>query len=150
MVLMMGQRTGREIVDGGLFQARVVVVLLTVFGLLALGLASIGLYGILAYSVARRRREIGVRLALGASRASVLRLIIGEGMTLVLAGLAIGFVTALAAGRLMSRMLYGVSASDPLSLAAAVAVLSAVALLACYLPARWATRVDPLTALRES
>ncbi len=148
-VLVFGTRTGSEVIDGGLFQARMGVGLLTTFGLLALGLASIGLYGVLAYSVNRRKREIGLRMALGATRTSVLRMILSEGMSLVMTGVAIGFAAALAVGRLLSRMLFGIGASDPLSVAAAALILSAVALLACYLPARWATRVDPLEALRE-
>ncbi|HEY1337792.1 MAG TPA: FtsX-like permease family protein, partial [Bryobacteraceae bacterium] len=142
-------RTGRQIIDGGLFSARIAVVMLTVFGLLALALASVGLYGILAYSAARRQREIGLRMALGASRISILRLILGKALSLVLAGIAIGFAASLATGRLLSRMLYGVNATDPLSIGAAAIVLTGVALLACYLPARWAARVDPLMALRE-
>jgi predicted permease len=142
-------RTGGQIIDGGLFSARMGVIMLSVFGLLALGLASIGLYGILAYATARRQHEIGLRMALGASRPTVLRLILGEGMTLVLVGLGIGLAASLATGRVLSRMLYGVSGTDPLSIGAAAAVLIAVALVACYLPARLATRVDPLTALRE-
>ncbi|HTX39134.1 MAG TPA: ABC transporter permease, partial [Bryobacteraceae bacterium] len=149
-ILLFGIRTGSEIVDNGLFQAKMAVGLLTTFGLLALGLASIGLYGILAYSVNQRKREIGLRMALGATRARVLRLVLGQGMALVMAGVLIGFAGALAAGRLLSRMLFGVGASDPVSVVAAALVLSAVALAACYLPARWATRVDPLDALRES
>jgi predicted permease len=142
-------RTGRQIIDGGLFSARMGVVMLSVFGLLALGLASIGLYGILAYAATRRQREIGLRMALGASRISVLRLMLAQGMSLVLVGIGIGFAASLATGRVLSRMLYGVSGTDPLSIGAAAAVLTAVALVACYLPAQWATRVDPLTALRE-
>ena len=145
----MNARTGREIIDGGLFQARVGVGLLSVFGLLALGLASIGLYGIMAYSVNQREREIGLRMALGAAQNSVLRLILTQGMSLVLAGVLIGFVGALFVGRLLSRMLFGVSAGDPISVAGAALVLLLVALLACYLPARRASRVDPLVALRE-
>jgi predicted permease len=148
-ILVSDMRTGREIIDGGLFQARVGVVLLSVFGLLALGLASIGLYGIMAYSVNQRKREIGLRMALGAAQTSVLRLILKQGMGLVFTGVLIGFAAALVVGRLLSRMLYGVSASDPISVAGAATVLLAVALLACYLPARWASRVDPLVALRE-
>lgn len=148
-VLIFGTRTGSEIIDGGLFQARMAVGLLTVFGLLALGLASIGLYGVLAYSVNQRKREIGLRMALGATRASVLGLVLSEGMSLVVTGVLIGFAAALAVGRLLSRLLFGVGAGDPLSVGGAALVLSAVALLACYLPARWATRVDPLEALRE-
>ncbi len=142
-------RTGRQIVDGGLFFSRVGVMLLSVFGLLALGLASIGLYGILAYSVNQRKREIGLRMALGAAQMSVLRLILKQGMALVLTGVAIGLAAALLVGQLLSRMLYGVRASDLISVAGAAVVLLAVALLACYLPARSASRVDPIIALRE-
>jgi putative ABC transport system permease protein len=148
-VLANDRRTGNDIVDGGLFQARMGVGLLSVFGLLALVLASIGLCGILAYSVNQRKREIGLRMALGATRFSVLMLILREGMSLVLAGVAIGLAAALLVERLLSRMLYGVSATDPISIAGAALLLSIVALLACYLPARLASRVDPLVALRE-
>jgi predicted permease len=144
-----GIRTGQTIIDGGLFFAKTGVVLLSVFGLLALGLASIGLYGIMAYSVNQRKREIGLRMALGAAQASVLRMILKQGMSLVLTGVVIGFVAAVLVGRLLNSMLYGVSGSDPLSVAGAATVLLTVALLACYLPARWASRVDPLVALRE-
>jgi predicted permease len=149
-VLIGGTLTGRDIIDAGLFQPRIGVALLSAFGLLALGLASIGLYGILAYSVQQRKREIGLRMALGAGRAGVLRLILKQGMSLVFTGLLIGFGASLLTGGLLSRMLFGVSASDPVSLAAAALVLLAVALLACYLPARWASRVDPLIALRDA
>jgi putative ABC transport system permease protein len=149
-ILLFGIRTGGEIIDGGLFQARMGVGLLATFGLLALGLASIGLYGVMAYSVNQRRREIGLRMALGATPGSVLGMVIREGMSLVLAGVLIGFAAAALVGRLLSRMLFGVSASDPLSLGGAALVLSAIALFACYLPARGATRVDPLEALREA
>jgi predicted permease len=148
-ILIGGTLRGREIIDRGLFQARMGVALLSVFGLLALALASIGLYGIMAYSVNQRKREIGLRMALGAAQASVLRLILKQGMSLVVTGVVIGLAAALLVGRLLSRMLYGVSASDPISVAGAAVVLLAVALLACYLPARWASRVDPLVALRE-
>src|SRR5262249_55173615 len=117
--------------------------------LLALGLASVGLYGNMAYSVSQRKREIGVRMALGAAQTSVLRLVLKQGMSLVLTGVCIGFVASIFVGRLLSRMLFGVSPSDPMSVAMAAFVLSAVALLACYLPARRASRVDPLVALRE-
>jgi predicted permease len=142
-------RTGREIVNGGLFQAKTGVALLTLFGLLALGLASIGLYGILAYSVNQRKREIGLRMALGAAQSTVLRLILKQGMSLVFAGVIIGFAAALLVTSLLSRMLYGIRASDPISVVSATVVLLAVALVACYLPARGASRVDPLVALRE-
>jgi predicted permease len=148
-VLATDERTGSDIVDGGLFQARMGVGLLSVFGLLALGLASIGLYGILAYTVHQRKREIAVRMALGATRARVLGLILLEGLSLVLTGVLIGFAAAFFVGQFLSGMLYGVSPSDPVSVAAAAFTMLAMALLACYLPARWASRVDPLVALRE-
>jgi predicted permease len=149
-VLVSGVRTGRQVTDGSLFQARIGVVLLSVFGVLALGLASIGLYGILAYAVNQRQREIGLRMALGASQSTVMQLILKQGMTLVSIGVAIGFVAALLVSRVLSGLLYGVGATDPVSLIAAVSVLGGVALLACYVPARWATRVDPLVALRQA
>ena len=148
-ILVNDIRTGQKIINDALFSARMGVGLLSIFGLLALGLASIGLYGIMAYSVNQRRREIGVRMALGAARTSVLRLILRQGMSLVLTGAVIGVVAALIVGRLLARMLYGVSASDPISVAGAALVLLVVALLACYLPARRASRLDPLVALRE-
>lgn len=141
--------TGRRVIEGGLFFARAGVALLSIFGLLALGLASIGLYGILAYAVNQRKREIGLRMALGAARTSVIRLILRQGMSLVVTGVLIGLIAALFVGRLLSRMLYGLSASDPVSLAGAAVVLLTVALVACYLPALWASRVDPSVALRE-
>jgi putative ABC transport system permease protein len=142
-------RTGHTLLDNVLFQGKMGVALLSVFGLLALGLASIGLYGIMAYSVGQRKREIGVRMALGAARQTVMRLILKQGMSVVLAGVLIGFVAALFVGRLLGRMLYGVSPGDPISIGGAALVLITVALLACYVPARWASRVDPLVALRE-
>jgi predicted permease len=148
-IMVSSKMTGAELIDNGLFQAKMGVTLLSVFGLLALGLAAIGLYGIMAYSVSQRKREIGLRMALGAGQASVLRLILKQGMSLVLTGVLIGFAGALLIGSLLSRMLYGISASDPVSVAGAALVLLAVALVACYLPARWASRVDPLVALRE-
>lgn len=124
--------------------------LLGVFGFLALGLASIGLYGIMAYSVNQRRREIGIRMALGAGQASVLHLVLRQGMTLVICGVGIGLMLSILLGRALSKFLYGVGASDPASLTGASLVLLTVALLACYLPARRASQVDPIVALHES
>ncbi|MBV9760369.1 MAG: ABC transporter permease [Acidobacteriaceae bacterium] len=141
--------TGPELIRDGLFFARTGVALLSVFGFLALGLASIGLYGILAYEVAQRRREVGLRMALGAGRRNILRLIVWEGMSLAGAGVLIGLAGAVAVARLLTRFLYGISGGDPLSVLGAAMVLSTVAFLACYLPARRASRVDPLVALRE-
>jgi putative ABC transport system permease protein len=148
-LMLNDMRTGRQFIDNGLFQAKIGVILSAVFGLLALGLASIGLYGVMAYSVTQRTRELGVRMALGAARTSVVRLILGQGMVLVAAGVAIGLAVSLALGRVVAGMLYGVGASDPLSIGAAAIVLLGVALLACYLPARSASKLDPLVALRE-
>jgi len=115
---------------------------------IALFLSMIGLYGALAFAVSQRTREIGIRMALGAQTIEVLKLIVGQGLRLVFAGLAIGLLAALAATRLMKSLLYGVSATDPLTFVAITFALTVVALLACYIPARRATKVDPLVALR--
>lgn len=143
-------RTGTKVIDQALWWARVGVELLAAFGLLALALASVGLYGIMAYSVNQRRREIGVRIALGAAPGTVLLFVLRQGMSLVLAGLAAGVFLSLVVGHGLARFLYGVGGADPISLAGASIVLLAVAFLACYLPARSASHVDPLVALRES
>lgn len=142
-------RTGATIMNQVLYTPRIVLGLLGVFGLLALALASIGLYGILAYSVRRRQREIGVRMALGGTRSDVLRLIFRQGMILVGIGVVIGLAVSLLAGRAFSRMLFGLSPADPLSILSAAGVLLLVAALACYLPALAASRTEPMQALRE-
>jgi putative ABC transport system permease protein len=111
-------------------------------------LAAVGLYGILAYSVQQRTREIGVRVALGAGRREIFRLIVGNGMGLALVGVLVGVPAALAATRLMSGLLSDVTTTDPLTYVAVISILAASAFLASYLPARRATRVDPLVALR--
>jgi predicted permease len=143
-------RTGSKVIDQALWWSKIGVGLLGLFGFLALGLASVGLYGIMAYSVNQRRREIGVRIALGAGQTSVSLLVLRQGMTLVLVGVAFGTVIAFLVGHALSRFLYGVGASDLLSIGGASLVLLLVAFLACYLPARSASRVDPLVALREA
>lgn len=143
-------RTGAKIIDQALWWGKISVNLLAVFGFLALALASVGLYGIMAYSVNQRRREIGVRMALGASQGKVWLLVLRQGMTLVLSGLAFGVALALLVGHALSRFLYGVKGTDYSSVAGASLVLMLVALIACYLPARSASRVDPLTALRDA
>jgi putative ABC transport system permease protein len=142
-------RTGSTLMDQVLWNARMVLRLLGIMGLMALALASVGLYGVLTYSVSGRRREIGLRMALGASRADVLRLVLRQGMMLVGTGTVIGLTLSLLIGRVFSRMLFGLSPADPLSLAGAASVLILVAMLACWLPARVASRVDPMGALRQ-
>lgn len=136
-------------VDNAFSQQTMIVTLTSLFGLLALVLASVGLYGVTAYSVERRTNEIGVRMALGADRGDVLRLVLREGGKLVLIGVAIGLVGAVGLTRLMQGLLYGVSATDPVTFAGVAILLLAVALAACYIPARRATRVDPAVALRH-
>jgi ABC-type antimicrobial peptide transport system permease subunit len=122
--------------------------LLGAFAGIALTLAAVGIYGLVAYTVSRRTREIGLRMALGAARTDVLRMVVRQGMTLVAVGLAVGLALALALSRVLGSLLYEVSAWDPATFAAVAVVLLAIALVASWIPARRATRVDPLAALR--
>jgi predicted permease len=141
-------RTMVEAVGVSLFQQRMAATLLSLFGALALTLAAIGLYGVMAFVVSQRTREIGIRVALGAGGADVMKLVLGQGMRLALLGLGLGLSGAWALARWLKSALIGVSASDPWSFAGAALLMGAVALLACWIPARRATKVDPLIALR--
>jgi ABC-type antimicrobial peptide transport system permease subunit len=127
---------------------RMMMSLLSAFAGIALLLASVGLYGVMALTVTQRTRELGIRLALGAQRADVFRLVLSQGMLLVVSGLIIGLLGTLGVGRGLQSVLYGVGGSDALALTFALFALAIVALIACWLPARRATRVDPIVALR--
>jgi putative ABC transport system permease protein len=141
-------KTMREVLDGSLASRRFDMALLALFAALAVLLAAVGLYGTMAYMVTQRTHEIGIRMALGARSRDVLRLVVGQGMALTLAGVTLGVLGALALTRVLSTLLVGVAATDPWTFGAVAALLSAVAFVACYLPARRAARVDPLIALR--
>jgi ABC-type antimicrobial peptide transport system permease subunit len=137
-----------EIISDSISDRKFSMVLLGTFAALALLLSSIGIYGVISYLIGERTHEIGIRMALGAQRKHVLTLVLSEGVRLTLLGAAIGIAAALGLTRLMGNLLYGVSATDPLTFAAVPVVLLGVAMLACYIPARRAMRVDPMTALR--
>jgi putative ABC transport system permease protein len=135
-------------IDNSLVARRLTMTLLAAFAGLALLLASVGLYGVMALSVTQRTRELGIRMALGAARKDVFRLVLGQGVILVSLGIGLGLIGAIAASRALSSVLYGVGALDLSALAIAIASLAFVAFLACWLPARRATLVDPIEALR--
>ncbi|HEY7182258.1 MAG TPA: FtsX-like permease family protein, partial [Blastocatellia bacterium] len=142
-------RTMTEVITRSVWRPRLYAILFGVFAVVALALATVGIYGVMAYSVSERTREIGVRVALGAQRRDVLKLIVTQGMTLALIGTGIGLGASLALTRLMQSLLFEVSPTDPFTFAGLAALLSVVAMLACYLPARRATKVDPMIALRS-
>ena len=137
-----------QLLADSLSRSRFTMLVLGVFAALALVLACVGIYGVIAYSVTQRTQEFGIRMALGASRRDVLGLVLGQGIRLALLGIGLGIVAALIVMRLMATLLYGISASDPVTFTAVALLLAAVALAACYIPARRATRVDPIVALR--
>jgi macrolide transport system ATP-binding/permease protein len=145
---MMDVKTLTEQIDQSLMPVRLIATLSSLFALLALLLACVGLYGIMAYAVERRTHEIGIRMALGAEKRDVLRLVVGQGTFLTLTGVGIGLLGALGLMKFLSSLLYGVKPTDPLTFIAASLILVAVGLLACYAPARRATKVDPMVALR--
>jgi len=143
-ILTMEQVTANSVAN-----RRLSMLLLAIFAGVAIALAAVGIYGVISYSVSRRTHEIGVRMALGANRADVLRMIVRQGLSLALGGAALGLAAAIALTRVMNTMLFGVTATDPPVFAAVTLLLLAVAALACYVPARRATKVDPLIALHH-
>lgn len=143
-----GMDTMDHVISQSLAARRFAMILLTVFAALALVLSSIGIYGVISYVVGQRTHEIGIRMALGAQRSGVLKIVLGQAASLAVIGVCIGLAAAAGLTRLMSKILYGVSAMDPLTFALVAVVLTLVALTACYIPARRAMKVDPMVALR--
>jgi putative ABC transport system permease protein len=143
-------RTYDEVVRNSLATRRISMQLFTVFSCAALLLAAVGIYGVMAYSVTQRTQEIGIRMALGAQAGDVLRMVVRQGMTLVLVGIAVGVAGALGLTRLIASLLFGVNAADPFTFAAISLLLVVVAFLACYLPARRAAKLDPMIALARN
>jgi putative ABC transport system permease protein len=143
-----GVRPMTHLVWDSVSRPRFNMLLLSSFAALALALAAVGIYGVISYTVAQRTHEVGIRIALGAKPLDVMRLVIRQGMKPVIVGLAIGLFAAFLASRVLESLLYEVSATDPVTYVAISAILSSVALVACYLPARRATKVDPIVALR--
>jgi predicted permease len=143
-----GEQTMEQVVADSVSRRKFTVQVVGLFGILALLLAAVGIYGVIAYSVTQRTREIGIRVALGASRSSILRWVLKQGMVLTMAGVAIGLIGAFALTRLLRTLLFGIGPTDIATYAALAILLTIVALIACYIPARRATKVDPLVALR--
>ena len=143
-------RTMDQVFADAAARPRFLAELLGIFAALALALAAIGTYGILSYSVSERTREIGIHMALGATRGSVLGMVLGQGMRLTLAGLVTGLAASFALTRLLQAQLFNVKPTDPMTLTVVAAFIAVVAFVACYVPAQRATRVDPMVTLRES
>jgi putative ABC transport system permease protein len=137
-----------QVIADALWQPRFNLQLIGLFAGLALALAAVGLYGVMSYSVAQRTHEVGLRMALGAQRKDVIKLVVGQGMKLALLGVGLGLLASVALTRLMKKLLFEVSATDFTTFAVISVVLTLVALLACWIPARRATKVDPMVALR--
>jgi putative ABC transport system permease protein len=145
---LFGERTLESILADSVAQLRLAMQVVGLFGVLALLLASVGIYGVMAYSVNQRTREIGIRVALGASKGTILRWVLRQGFMLIAVGVATGLIAAFALMRLLRSLLFGVATTDVVTYVALAVVLGVVALVACYIPARRATKVDPLVALR--
>jgi putative ABC transport system permease protein len=143
-----GAQTLAQTLSDSLAQRRFSMEMITAFAATALLLAAIGIYGVISYMVTERTQEIGIRLALGAQRQNILSMVLGQGLRLAISGAAAGLVGAVIVARLMVSLLYGVNPTDPFTFVSVALLFIAVALLACYLPARRAIRVDPMTALR--
>jgi putative ABC transport system permease protein len=143
-------RTMDQVFADSAARPRFLAVLLGIFAGLALALAAIGTYGILSYSVTERTKEIGIYMALGASRGSVLGMVLGQGLRLTLTGLIVGLVASMGLTRLLQSQLFNVKPTDPITLGVVTAFIAVVAAIACYVPARRATQVDPMVTLRES
>jgi putative ABC transport system permease protein len=137
-----------QLLANSVVQPRLNLTLLVAFAAIALVLAAVGIYGVMAYTVTQRTHEIGIRMAMGAQSEDVLRQVLAEGARLAAIGLAIGLAGSLVASRLIAALLFGVKPTDPVTFAAVAVILASVSLAACYIPARRATRVDPLVALR--
>ena len=142
-------RTLQEIYDKSLARTSFTLVMLGIASAMALLIGLVGIYGVISYCVSQRTREIGIRIALGAQRREMLRLVLGEGLVVIVIGLAIGLGASLALTRFLSGLLFGVSPTDPVTFAGVAALLALVALVACYVPARRAMRVDPMVAVRH-
>ncbi len=146
---MFDVKTFEQHIGVSLFLQRMAATLLSIFGLLALSLAALGLYGVMAYSVSQRTRELGIRISIGAKQRDVLKLVLGQTLALAAIGIAGGLVTAIAVTRFAANLLYGISPADPATFALIAILLLLVSVVAGYFPARRATRIDPMIALRS-